>query len=597
MYRRLFGWIAALIISANLLHAENASKPISDPVLDTPTLRSLGAYWLIQGDDNRNARVECQYRKAGGEWKRGPDLFRVAQNPRGVYKSQGGKPKEVEPKVPQFSWLFAGSLVLLEPDTAYEWKLKLIDPDGGEAEKTLQAHTIGEPKAPEDLVTLHVVPPAPDGKGEGEGDGSAEHPFVGLNAAQKAAKPGTLFLLGSGTYKTPFIFEKSGEPGHPIIWRGKVNGEVVLDAGAPKDKLVGSPACMEVFKQHDLWFENLMVRGAHNLMRAHGSYRIVVRRCYFYEGICGMYADGELDNHLGPFFISDNTFEGTMPWPITKAQYDVLPESRAIWIGGSGNVVCYNRIHHWKDGMDNADSPHCDSNDFHNNEVSECFDDGTEMDGSVRNTRCFLNRYTNVFQGISFQPIYGGPAYAFRNVIYNVQVEPFKLHNVPSGAVLIHNTIVKHGAPIMLMTEDSPINCFTRNNLFIGTEGRALSFDPYMEHCDFDYDGFGGASGDIFMKWNNKAYKSLDDVHKLCEVEKHCVVVDPKTAFFSGVQPPESNQTVFDAKIGDVRLKEGTGAIDVGEVLPGFNDGFVGKAPDLGAFEFGEKLPQYGPRR
>ena len=35
---------------------------------------------------------------------------------------------------------------------------------------------------------------------------------------------------------------------------------------------------------------------------------------------------------------------------------------------------------------------------------------------------------------------------------------------------------------------------------------------------------------------------------------------------------------------------------DAGKVLPGFNDGYAGKAPDLGAYELGVELPHYGPR-
>jgi hypothetical protein len=66
--------------------------------------------------------------------------------------------------------------------------------------------------------------------------------------------------------------------------------------------------------------------------------------------------------------------------------------------------------------------------------MSELTDDGIEMDYSERNTRCFHNRLTNVFQGISMQPVYGGPVYVFRNVMYNVAVEPFKLHNNPRAA-------------------------------------------------------------------------------------------------------------------------------------------------------------------
>ena len=46
----------------------------------------------------------------------------------------------------------------------------------------------------------------------------------------------------------------------------------------------------------------------------------------------------------------------------------------------------------------------------------------------------------------------------------------------------------------------------------------------------------------------------------------------------------------------DLRLNPTSSAIDAGAVLPGLNDGFRGRRPDLAAYELGEPLPQYGPR-
>jgi len=43
-------------------------------------------------------------------------------------------------------------------------------------------------------------------------------------------------------------------------------------------------------------------------------------------------------------------------------------------------------------------------------------------------------------------------------------------------------------------------------------------------------------------------------------------------------------------------LKDDGPAIDKGVVLPSFNDGFRGKAADLGALELGEPMPHFGPR-
>ena len=46
----------------------------------------------------------------------------------------------------------------------------------------------------------------------------------------------------------------------------------------------------------------------------------------------------------------------------------------------------------------------------------------------------------------------------------------------------------------------------------------------------------------------------------------------------------------------DVRLRPGSAAVDRGVVLPTVTDGFTGRAPDLGAVEYGRELPRYGPR-
>ena len=46
----------------------------------------------------------------------------------------------------------------------------------------------------------------------------------------------------------------------------------------------------------------------------------------------------------------------------------------------------------------------------------------------------------------------------------------------------------------------------------------------------------------------------------------------------------------------DFSLHEKSPAVDAGVVLPNINDGFTGRAPDLGAFERGLPMPVYGPR-
>src|SRR5438105_12394815 len=55
---------------------------------------------------------------------------------------------------------FAGSILDLQPDTEYEVRLTMRDPDGvtGQAVQTLKARTRGEPKAAAGGRVLHVYP-------------------------------------------------------------------------------------------------------------------------------------------------------------------------------------------------------------------------------------------------------------------------------------------------------------------------------------------------------------------------------------------------------------------------------------------------------
>ena len=117
-----------------------------------------------------------------------------------------------------------------------------------------------------------------------------------------------------------------------------------------------------------------------------------------------------------------------------------------------------------------------------------------------------------------------------------------------------------------------------------------------MVDCDFDYDGFGGGPWNIFMKWQRVRYKTFEDARTNAPIERHAVLVDAATAFASGVQRPTNTDTQYDPAKTDLRPSKDSAAVDAGQVLPGFNDGFKGKAPDIGAYELGDELPHYGPR-
>jgi hypothetical protein len=569
--------MSACLVGAAPMRAGNESIPVADPVLERPTLHSLGAYWLIRGDVNQNATVRVDYRKTeGGDWRQGPPLFRVEKHAH-LSEADGSKVN-----VPDDTWLLAGSILLLQPDTEYEMKLSLSDPDGGEATRTLSARTIAEPVAPKG-PRYHVVP------GNGGGSGTPADPFMGIAAAERNAQPGDTMLLHAGVYQGEVVLRKTGERGKPIVWRAAGDGEVILDG---KGNATERPERgISASGLTDIWFEHLTIRNARHAIVAHEAARLVVRRCNIHDVEFGITATRNTRDAMVDFFITDNVLVGPSSWPRRQG----IEDARGIQVSGAGHVIAYNRIRGFADGIDTFNSPRCESIDIHNNEVSEMTDDGIETDYSFRNTRVFRNRLTNVYQGISTQPVYGGPIYIFRNVMYNVVVEPFKMHNGPSGAIIIHNTSVKKGMPLLLWTSRPLSNCVYRNNLFVGTDGDyAFDCDAPAINCDYDFDGFVGGPFASFLKWNKVKYHTFDEMRSMAPIERNSVYMPSGKVFASGAAPPEHTDAQLAA--ADLRLEPGTPLVDAGQPLPGFNDGFAGSAPDLGAYELGAALPQYGPR-
>ncbi len=558
------------------------------PQLDRPTLHSLGVYWVIRGDDDRDASIRLDYREAGtSTWRAGAPLVRVERGAH-IMGSRGSRTAVLD------GWLFAGSLLFLRPGTSYELRLTLDDPDGsaiGPALKTsvtrlLRARTRAEPRLPAGMRTRHVVP------GSGGGSGTDADPFRGLETAQKAAAPGDLFLLRAGVYPGHWVVTKSGTPDKPIVWRSQSGGPATARIDGQGDRATRPPHAIEASGTHDVWFENLAIENALHGVTIHDAARMVVRRCHIRKVDYGINAARDTNGIAQDHFIADNLIEGPSTWPRTKG----IENARGIQLTGEGHVVCYNRIRGFADAIDTIGSAHCAAIDFHNNDLSELTDDGIELDYSERNTRCFSNRLTNVFQGISMQPVYGGPVYVFRNVMDNVAVEPFKLHNSPSGCLIFHNTCVKNGVPALLWTSEPVRHSLTRNNLFVGTTGNyAFESTAPMLECDFDYDGFAGGPFRLFLRWNGTRYATLAEVRRRAPVFKHALELGAAGLFASGILPPADAAQRRSGSL-DFRLAPGSAAVDAGAVLPGWNDGFHGKRPDLGAYELGDPLPHYGPR-
>src|SRR5258708_38657 len=199
------GVCAGAATAAPASHTMNQVKA-GELVIDPPTLINLGFEWVIQGDDNRNAKVDVSYRKQGEtQWKQGLPLMRL-QGER-IYQNQGVF-DVISPN------MFAGSILDLEPDTPYEARFVMSDPDGliGQSAKTLtkivKVRTRPEPMPAAGGKVYHVYPT--DYKGA-----KLEPAFDGLMCAynyycgggdtvtpgRPRLKPGDTILIHAGLFK------------------------------------------------------------------------------------------------------------------------------------------------------------------------------------------------------------------------------------------------------------------------------------------------------------------------------------------------------------------------------------------------------------
>jgi hypothetical protein len=508
------------------------------------TIHSIGIEWEMTGDSNHDARAAVQYRARDTKtWASALDLVRVD------YKGFNG---------------FAGSVLFLEPDTTYEIMVNLSDPDGGGDSRVMTIRTRSLPSLPARGRTLHVVP------GSGGGDGSVANPFRGVAAAQAVARPGDIFLVHAGDYGGRIAFNKGGTAGgNHIVWKGAGDGETRFDG-------------IDIAASH-LWIEGVTIRNRPNGIYSIGApTEIVVTRNRLVNNHYGI--------HLGQggsnWYIADNDITGD-----TDAASESLSGEGIELNHSSGHVVAHNRITRVADGISSPDT----NVDIYGNDIFDTSDDGIEVDGGGANVRIWGNRVHNaVHTGISFQPQAGAPWYIIRNQLVGFKYGAFKFRTT-DRFVLLHNTIVTWGS-MTAAHDDHLLRGIARNNLWISaTGGQIWWFGGSVKdwRTDLNYDGFDWGSFTLPFVYAGVAHGDVSSLAAASGLEKNGTRVNRSTCFeaFDVPGPPPAS-----IPPQSMTLKADCEAVDAGTILPNVNDGFVGAAPDLGAYEHGRPVPRYGPR-
>jgi hypothetical protein len=524
---------------------------VGEVEVDPPTLHTVGlSLPILQGDEDFDASVRVAYRHVDAPtWNEALPLQRVRTD-------------TLSPLVPtQFTIReqFAGSIFDLRPGSAYDIRLTIEDPDGGTTTRTVRTATRAAPRDPS--------------RGTSVVDVDSED---ALAEALAQAKPGDVITLAGGRYKGPFRLERSGTDAEPIIVKGRDRDETVIVSP-------GAEYGVRITGSH-VYFEDITIRSSAWGIVVSNASDVVIRRTHITDVYYGIDGRAGANRNL---YMCDNRLEGKgVRWPDTSGK---TWNYEGIVVTGAGHVICHNTLAGFGDalGLSQPDKIPNRAIDFYGNDVLWGGDDGIELDYSERNVRAFRNRFGNVAMGISFQPVWGGPVYAIRNVIYNTAVAPYKLNQQPSGFFILHNTSVRSGWA-WLQYGDAVCNFSFHNNLTIGTKPVFLT--PYLEVAGIDYNGW-SPDGEFKFDYSWDGFSSLS---RRSPYERHGRLLNADV-FVTTVSVPQKFES-FMPPPPALMLDAGSNAVDAGLRLPNINDDYTGDQPDMGALERGRDAPHYGVR-
>jgi hypothetical protein len=526
-------------------------------IVDPPTLINLGFEWLIEGDDNRNASVAVSYRGVGeAEWKQGMPLVRL----QGERVNRENVFNLVTPN------MFAGSILDLEPGTAYEVRLEMTDPDGvgGPAENATKSVTVStrpEPMPAEGGNVYHVYPVGYEGE-------RIEPSFIGLMCAynfycgagdtapggRPRVKPGDIILMHAGTYayryeiyanqttvnatttfEGTYYLTADGTAERPIVIRAAGDGEVIIDGRGNFNLFNVKAADYNYFE--GITFRNTDIAIWAGTQFIAGSRGLTVKRSKFDQVGLGVFS-----NYSGSsnFYIADNTFLGRNDsryltgwigafWEqFNGVDGQVFPpimaSYTAVRLYGPGHVVAHNYVADFHDGIDTEmygmpDGSHANegpsyppreywdrrpvSIDIYNNYITNAHDNSIEMDGSMHNIRIMRNVLINsASHPMSTQPSVGGPIYWIRNIVYNAPGGSTRMSWGSPGVLFYHNTVTTE------TSAGSSANAHWRNNLMLGqsTAPAIFSVTTDTHYSSSDYNGFRPNPGETpAFQWNSPA--------------------------------------------------------------------------------------------
>jgi parallel beta-helix repeat protein len=268
--------------------------------------------------------------------------------------------------------------------------------------------------------------------------------------------------------------------------------------------------------------------------------------------------------------------------------YDSLPSGR-------GTVIRDNTFHDFFDGFGvcpDSDTGTTVETDVYGNLVYRAGDDGMETDGYCSNLRIWGNTFHDVLIGVSLAPVYTGPVFTVRNLIYRTGAGTsdagytgscFKLNSGYglSGVInLFHNTC--HAAlpgndGLAIKSPGSWQLLRSRNNIWAGTEYALSNANP-TQPVDLDADDLYTTLPGELAWWADLPDRHLNTLAEL------------QAATGQELAGLNEEPMFRDPATGDYGLHLASPLVDAGVLIPGINHDFQGAAPDIGAFEAAPRI-------
>lgn len=420
--------------------------------------------------------------------------------------------------------------------------------------------------------------------------------------------PGDCLELADGTYPA-ITLARSGSSGSPIYIRGASRAGAIISSGV---------ACVTVGNASHVVVENLTLQGSgvdsgtastsagvtfsSGLSQTNITFRSITGN--------GLDRGGKNYSEIYGCLVYNCIWNGNNTWDKTYTVPVGDTQPRDTWndtgFGGPGSGNCVfncdftgfgDTIKFGGSGVTHG-ATYTAASWVYRVRVWRTGDDAIEFDTSSGNVGMYDCIIHNAGQAASFDEVYGGPVYFFRNSIGNTTRGPLKPSSFSQNVRIWCNTFVRPTGTTAYNFYNSNVdennNWSVLNNLIVyrGTNA-VIRWDGWFKFLEWDYNGIYPSTAQITLGATRGPYANLAEAKAaLAPLMAHDVAATSNPFAVTITMPPDATTEYLGSM--DFTLAAGSNLLGAGVALPGITDGFSGSAPAIGAVIPGRAVPAVG---